>query len=133
MRVPAFVWSSRVPLARRGGRLASAFHVSDWFPTLVRGAPSKGAAAGGAPAFDGVDQWAAIMATADNATSGRADDGAVVTRTSLLVHLDIWGKSSAGGGIPAPQASAPLALSATSTDGPLLLFRRLAGAKKGPD
>eukprot|EP00622_Pseudochattonella_farcimen_P001350 FR736020.1.p1 GENE.FR736020.1~~FR736020.1.p1 ORF type:complete len:196 (+),score=17.40 FR736020.1:239-826(+) len=86
VKVPAFVFSPLMSTAAQGSTYDSAFHVSDWLPTLARPA---GATEAIEDQLDGLDLWNAINLIDES--SGNVDTtGTAPVRSELILHFNPW-------------------------------------------
>ena len=83
VRVPAFVWSAKLPLTLRGTTYHGLMHAADWLPTFATLAGRADLTPRG---VDGVDQWRAMRAAADDddsaARPGPRDEVLLITMPS---------------------------------------------------
>ena len=79
VRVPAFVWSAKLPEKLRGATYRGIFHASDWLPTFLSAIGRAELAPRG---IDGVDQWVAMRSSAETTP--------VHARDEVLLHLNKW-------------------------------------------
>lgn len=82
MRVNALIRSNLIPVERRGTTYDNIFHVSDWVPTLLRGALKDGLLGTG---FDGVNHWDALTGISDH-----------IPRIDLVYNIDYSGGEVSG-------------------------------------